>query len=1039
MLIVVLTATTVGMVFFYKGNEFLVENEFKLISEKVSFVSPVLTSGISATLEDAKFLAEDPLIKTVNEVIEENTDETFAFIEENLKTFLHAKKDIIRVGLYVGSDNVRSYMSVSRKGKESSTSTDEVFNLEHITKRKNFFLTPIRLYGNKKEPYIGVVVPIKNDNIPVGFLKIDLSMDRNFIQLRNDLDLKYSLYLFNTEGDYLYHPNSSKAFGFENGLRYQIQDDYPKTESFVYNKSTKMKKILKDKLFYLRKVQLLPDGKSGYIGVGISIPLSNVLSQNIVLRKQSYLWTLLLMSLTIIVAWYFSRYLTKNIKKVTHLAQEFARGKTNIDIDINSNDEIGILALAFQGMIRQVNERTRILKKSERETRVAKDQLESISRGKSVLLKDLRKQKEEIEKIGRDKDELLAIVSHDLKNPLAVVETAMDLLQEDESNFSESEGELIKRSKHSAKFALNLITDLLDMARLEGGIKLDYERFNVTELVEDSILNYELKAEEKNINLSYSFEDDFVLLGDYGRIIQVINNVIGNALKFTPSGGNIIIKGEAFQDGADLNSETLKISISDTGPGIPKEKIETIFNKYEQARIKDREIGTGLGLTICKNIVELHHGKIWVESVEGQGATFIFTFPKVSRGKVSDHIKVPRIMLIDDSPDFFSAIEESIKNNEYILVHSRQGVDAEELVSHERIDMVLLDLEMPYIDGIDILKRLKSSDHFKDTPFVIIAESIKAEYLNDLNSLANDFVKKSDGEKVVLEKVSEYLAPSSIPSGTQNINPVLPTVLIVDDDENIREIIVESLEQHKVNVLSAKSGLEAMFMIKKYPVDLVLTDLRMSEVDGLKLSQMISEQNSEIQIILMSGTILELPKEVQKKFNIHSLVCKPFNIHELSQSVSSIATKHKNGTLEKDVIELKPIEEKTEKRILFVDDAEDMHMLFKVMMKKMPFDVTYCINGEEALNSFKLAEYDLILMDVNMPVMDGKKAIRFMREWEVNSSKPRTTAWAITANDDSKEVQLLLEAGFSDYMGKPLKKEKIIEYLIPAKKQLKSS
>lgn len=1037
-----MTASTIGMVFFYKGNQFLIENQFKLVSEKVSFVSPMLTSGISSTLEDAQFLAEDPLIKTVNEVIDGKTDETFAYIEENLKTFLNAKKDILRVGLYVGSENVRSYMSVSRKGKESTTSTDEVYNLEHITKRKDYFLTPIKLYGNKKEPYIGVVVPIKNNNMPVGFLKIDLSMDRKFIQLRNDLDLKYSLYLFNSEGDYLYHPNDKKTFGFESGIRYQIQHDYPKIESFIYDKSSRFQNILKDKLFYLRKIPLIPSGKSGYIGLGISIPKSNILSQNIVLRKQSFLWTLFVMMMTTLIAWYFSRYITKNIKLVAMLAQEFARGRTDIEIDVKSKDEIGLLALSFQGMIRQVNERTRILKKSERETRIAKDQLESISRGKSVLLKDLRKQKDEIEKIGRDKDELLAVVSHDLKNPLAVIESAMDILQEEKDNLSDSDNELISRSKHSAKFALNLITDLLDMARLEGGIKLDYERFSVSEMIEDSILNFDLKAREKNIEFNYEFEDDFALLGDYGRIVQVICNIVGNSIKFTPNNGKITIKGSAFQDEGDAsgNTETLKISISDTGPGIPGGKTETIFNKYEQARIKDREIGTGLGLTICKNIVELHNGKIWVESEEGKGATFIFTLPKVTRGKITNTANVPHIMLIDDNSTYFKELENSIVDNKYILVHSKQGVDAEELASVERVDLVLIDLEMPYIDGVDILKRLKASEHFKDTPFIIIAEAIKAEYLNDLNSLANDFVKKSDGHVSVINKISEYLLPAYELVGNQQIDINLPTVLVVDDDENVREIIVESLVDHNVNVIAAKSGLEAMFMIKKYPVNLVLTDLRMPEVDGLKLSQMIAEKNSHIQIILMSGTILELPAEVKKKFNIHSLIVKPFNVLELSENISNIAKQHKDYTNQNDVLEFKPTNKKNDsQRVLFVDDSEDMHMLFKVMMKKFPFEVTYCLNGQEALDEFKQNEYDLVLMDVNMPVMDGKKSIRLMREWEVISGKVSTIAWAITANDSGEEVSALLEAGFTDYMGKPINKEKIVQCLTPEQKELKSS
>lgn len=1021
------------MLYFISGNDYLISREFDLVEEKANSISPLLTSGISSTLEDANYLAKDPLVRTINQAIDENIDETFDFVEENLENFLESKKDILRITLFVGERNIRTYMSVARKGKETFTTTDEVFHLEAITQRKKYYLTEVRLFKEKEEPYVGVVVPIRNKEMVVGFLKLDLSLERNFIQLRNELNDMYSLYIYSSEGDYLYHPNSSKAFGFEKGLRYLIQDDFPETESYLYGRSLKFKGLVGDNLFYSRKLPLIAGDMNRYVGIGLSISKSNVLGQNLILRKKSILWTFGIILLTILMSWYFSRYLTKNIKKITELAQQFARGKTDLDIDVNSNDEIGVLALSFQGMVRQVNERTRILKKSERETRIAKDQLESISRGKSLLLKDLRKQKDEIEKIGRDKDELLAIVSHDLKNPLAVIETAMDLLEQEGRELSTSEEELIKRSKNSAKFALNLITDLLDMARLEGGIKLDYERFNVAELVEDGIENFKLKAEEKNINLTCHFDDDYVLQGDYGRIIQVINNIIGNALKFTPDGGEITVNGFSIEE---EEGNSLHLKISDTGPGIPSDKIDRIFNKYEQARIKDREIGTGLGLAICKNIVELHNGKIWVESEEGQGASFHIILPKLSRGKVSDHVRVPTILLIDDTNHFMEDLESGTNSDEFLYLHSNQGLDAEDISKENKVDLVLLDLDMNYVDGIEVLKRLRKSKSFSETPFIILAESIKTEFLNVLNQLANDFAKKSDGVDTIKNKMREYLGTANL-IDLQKLDKTKPTILVVDDDENVREILVDALKEHPLNVLSAKGGLEALFLVKKYPVDLVLTDLRMPEIDGLKLSQMVSEHNQDIHIVLMSGTIFELPTEVKKKFNIQSLVTKPFNVLELCEDLYSMVS----GGLEKGVSHngASVPSEKEVYKILFVDDADDMHMLFKVMMKKYPFEVTYCVNGEIALEEYKKESYDLVLMDVNMPVMDGKTAIKLMREFEINSNLDKVEAWAITANDNSEEVRVLLEAGFSDYMGKPLKKEKILEYLLPEERLKKIS
>ncbi|MDC1175681.1 ATP-binding protein, partial [Bacteriovoracaceae bacterium] len=362
------------------------------------------------------------------------------------------------------------------------------------------------------------------------------------------------------------------------------------------------------------------------IGFAIFSSYNRILSGLKFIRSQSIAISFLLILLTAFVGWYVVKYLLKNLNTITDSAKRYTQGESDINIKVNSSDEIGTLALTFQGMIRQVNERARVLRKSERTIREARDQAEKALNSKSQLLDDIKRQNEEIETMAKDKDELLAIVSHDLKNPLAIVETSMDILLEEAAVKGNSQiKDLVRRSKTNARYALNLITDLLDLARMEGGIKLDFDVFNVNEMIETILDSLDIKAKEKNISFITNFDGTYNIKADYGRIVQVINNVVGNALKFVPKDGTIKIILEKFESNrkVDGNSSFLRIKIEDNGPGIPKSKLKTIFNKFSQARESDRKIGTGLGLAICENIVGKHTGSIMVESVEGHGATFL--------------------------------------------------------------------------------------------------------------------------------------------------------------------------------------------------------------------------------------------------------------------------------------------------------------------------------------------------------------------------------------------------------------------------------
>ncbi len=218
------------------------------------------------------------------------------------------------------------------------------------------------------------------------------------------------------------------------------------------------------------------------------------------------------------------------------------------------------------------------------------------------------------------RDEFLAIVSHDLRNPLGAISSWVELFMEENTKLDldfQNGLELIKRN---ADTALRLIRDILDMESIaEGKFLLKSESHRIDKILKESVQTCGHMATTKNIHLTLKTETEAEVVCDHDRILQVLSNLIGNAAKFTPEGGSIFLS-------AKMNATEVQVSVRDTGIGIPPEKQEVIFERFAQLAKKDRQ-GLGLGLYISKLIIEAHQGRLWVESVLGEGSTFSFTIP----------------------------------------------------------------------------------------------------------------------------------------------------------------------------------------------------------------------------------------------------------------------------------------------------------------------------------------------------------------------------------------------------------------------------
>lgn len=261
-----------------------------------------------------------------------------------------------------------------------------------------------------------------------------------------------------------------------------------------------------------------------------------------------------------------------------------------------------------------------------------KERLEREIREKSEALEKANK---ELKKLDEMKSEFISSVSHEFRNPLNSIRESIELVLDGVVNVNEDKGKrILKIAKTSAERLTILVNDLLDFSKLEAGkMKMEKEPADIKRIVQDAVDSMRPLAEKKKLKLeAVPAAEKMVVYIDPLRIIQVLTNLIGNAIKFTPEGGRIDILTESFDD-TEVPVQKVRVSVKDSGIGISPENLARIFERFEQVKQPHRgstpELqGTGLGLSICQEIVRLHQGRIWAESEMGKGSTFIFTLPR---------------------------------------------------------------------------------------------------------------------------------------------------------------------------------------------------------------------------------------------------------------------------------------------------------------------------------------------------------------------------------------------------------------------------
>lgn len=534
--------------------------------------------------------------------------------------------------------------------------------------------------------------------------------------------------------------------------------------------------------------------------------------------------------------------------------------------------------------------------------------VQDITKTKKQIV-ELQAARETAERATRSKSEFLAKMSHEIRTPLGAVIGLNNLL--DRTALDKKQKDYVTKIKNSAAYLLQVINDILDFTKIESGkMELEHIEFPLENILEDIGDFASIKSMGKNIEVIIDKDPAVpsLLAGDPLRLKQVLLNLVNNSIKFTDK-GTIIVK--IFPGRTIDNKIELDFSVSDTGIGMTEFQLENIFKAYSQAdsTTSRKYGGTGLGLNICYKFVDMMGGRLSAKSEFGRGSTFYFTIPfdlpeiKDSRPqrRVPEDIKDINILVADDSELFRKVVDKYVSRLGLSCCQASSGSEAIAELKRKPFDVIFIDCALSGMNGFDTIKKIQNDPAVTKMPKVVFVTTLSDEAvlseieaagiktvlfkpLNEsviFNTIVNLF--KSEGRDMVRKKAGR----SSLPADFDLIKSA--KILVAEDNEINRQIILEILENQGFEVLIACDGRECVEIYKKEKdIALILMDVQMPEMDGIEAASYIRRdlKDEDIKIIALTADVIHETRERINAAGMNDFVSKPIDEAELFRAMA---------------------------------------------------------------------------------------------------------------------------------------------------------